>query len=65
VTGQYLREDADPVMIVAELSKVWISGEVKEKDLRFIKNGDQVSVKVILIRTEPLPEKYTISTICR
>lgn len=46
VTGQYLREDAEPVMIVAELSKVWISGEVKEKDLRFIKNGDQVSVKV-------------------
>lgn len=46
VTGQYLREDAEPVMIVAELSKVWISGEVKEKDLRFIKNGDKVSVKV-------------------
>ncbi|MEJ5104382.1 efflux RND transporter periplasmic adaptor subunit [Chryseobacterium sp. MYb328] len=46
VTGQYLREDADPVMVVAELSKVWISGEVKEKDLRFIKNGDQVAVKV-------------------
>ncbi|MGE8556779.1 MAG: efflux RND transporter periplasmic adaptor subunit [Chryseobacterium jejuense] len=46
VTGQYLREDAEPVMVVAELSKVWISGEVKEKDLRFIKNGDQVSVKV-------------------
>ncbi|HCM33686.1 efflux RND transporter periplasmic adaptor subunit [Chryseobacterium sp.] len=46
VTGQYLREDAEPVIIVAELSKVWISGEVKEKDLRFIKNGDQVSVKV-------------------
>ncbi|WP_284464719.1 efflux RND transporter periplasmic adaptor subunit [Chryseobacterium sp.] len=46
VTGQYLREDAEPVMIVAELSKVWISGEVKEKNLRFIKNGDQVSVKV-------------------
>ncbi|REC47930.1 efflux RND transporter periplasmic adaptor subunit [Chryseobacterium pennipullorum] len=46
VTGQYLREDAEPVMVVAELSKVWISGEVKEKDLRFIRNGDQVSVKV-------------------
>lgn len=46
VTGQYLREDAEPVMIVAELSKVWISGEVKEKDLRFIKAGDEVAVKV-------------------
>jgi cobalt-zinc-cadmium efflux system membrane fusion protein len=46
VTGQYLKEDAEPVMIIAELSKVWITGDVKEKDIRFIKNGDPVSVKV-------------------
>lgn len=46
VTGQYLKEDAEPVVIIAELSKVWISGEVKEKDLRFIKKGDQVSVTI-------------------
>lgn len=46
VNGQYLREDAEPVMIITELSKVWISGEVKEKDIRFIKIGDEVSIKV-------------------
>ncbi|MDH6250834.1 cobalt-zinc-cadmium efflux system membrane fusion protein [Chryseobacterium sp. H1D6B] len=46
VTGQYLKEDAEPVMIIAALSKVWISGDVKEKDIRFIKNGDPVSVNV-------------------
>ncbi|TZF99920.1 efflux RND transporter periplasmic adaptor subunit (plasmid) [Chryseobacterium panacisoli] len=46
VNGQYLKGDADPVMIIAELSKVWISGDVKEKDIRFIHPGDQVSVKV-------------------
>ncbi|WP_426479841.1 efflux RND transporter periplasmic adaptor subunit [Chryseobacterium sp. CBSDS_008] len=46
VTGQYLKGDADPVMIIAELSKVWISGDVKEKDIRFVHSGDQVSVKV-------------------
>ncbi|QBJ86539.1 efflux RND transporter periplasmic adaptor subunit [Chryseobacterium gleum] len=46
VNGQYLKGDADPVMIIAELSKVWISGDVKEKDIRFVSIGDQVSVKV-------------------
>jgi cobalt-zinc-cadmium efflux system membrane fusion protein len=46
VNGQYLKGDADPVMIIAELSKVWISGDVKEKDIRFVNAGDQVSVKV-------------------
>ncbi len=46
VNGQYLKGDADPVMIIAELSKVWISGDVKEKDIRFVNTGDQVSVRV-------------------
>lgn len=46
VNGQYLKGDDDPVMIIAELSKVWISGDVKEKDIRFVNKGDQVSVKV-------------------
>ncbi|RLJ33890.1 cobalt-zinc-cadmium efflux system membrane fusion protein [Chryseobacterium sp. 7] len=46
VNGQYLKEDDDPVMIIAELSKVWISGDVKEKDIRFVNKGDQVSVKI-------------------
>lgn len=46
VNGQYLKSDAEPVIIIAELSKVWISGDVKEKDIRFINTGDHVSVKV-------------------
>ncbi|PTT40940.1 efflux RND transporter periplasmic adaptor subunit [Chryseobacterium sp. HMWF028] len=46
VNGQYLQGDADPIMIITELSKVWISGDVKEKDIRFVHPGDQVSVKV-------------------
>ncbi|MCT2407659.1 efflux RND transporter periplasmic adaptor subunit [Chryseobacterium antibioticum] len=46
VTGQYLKEDSEPVVIIAELSKVWITGAVKEKDIRFISPGDPVSVKV-------------------
>lgn len=46
VTGQYLKEDSEPVVIIAELSKVWITGAVKEKDIRFISPGDPVSVKI-------------------
>ncbi|WET51759.1 efflux RND transporter periplasmic adaptor subunit [Chryseobacterium indologenes] len=46
VNGQFLKSDADPVIIIAELSKVWISGDVKEKDIRFVNVGDHVSVKV-------------------
>ncbi|AKK71791.1 efflux RND transporter periplasmic adaptor subunit [Chryseobacterium gallinarum] len=46
VNGQYLKSDADPVIIIAELSRVWISGDVKEKDIRFVNTGDHVSVKV-------------------
>lgn len=44
VIGQYLKEDADPVAIVAEISEVWIVGQVKEKDIRFIHELDEVQV---------------------
>jgi cobalt-zinc-cadmium efflux system membrane fusion protein len=46
VIGQYLKEDAAPVAIVADLSKVWVVGQVKEKDLRFIHKLDEVQIKI-------------------
>lgn len=46
VIGQYLKEDAEPVAVVAGLSKVWIVGQVKEKDIRFIHTLDDVEVRV-------------------
>ena len=46
VIGQYLREDAGPVSIVAELEKVWIVGQVKEKDINNIHESDEVEVDV-------------------
>ena len=33
VTGQYLKDDTEPVAIVADLSEVWIAAQVKEKDI--------------------------------
>lgn len=44
VIGQYLKEDAAPIAIVAELTKVWIAGEVKEKDINLIHSLDEVEV---------------------
>jgi len=46
VIGQYLREDAGPVSIVAELGKVWVVGQVKEKDINNIHESDEVEVDV-------------------
>ncbi|KFF17499.1 cation transporter [Chryseobacterium piperi] len=46
VMGQYLKEDAPPIALVAELSKVWIAGQIKEKDLRFLQNLNGVEVNV-------------------
>ncbi len=31
VTGQYLKDDTEPVAIVADLSEVWIAAQVKKK----------------------------------
>ena len=46
VTGQYLKDDVDPVAVVADLSHVWVSAQVKEKDIRFIKEGDKLCIDV-------------------
>lgn len=46
VIGQYMKEDSEPIAIVAELSKVWVVGQVKEKDIYNIHESDEVDIKV-------------------
>lgn len=46
VLGQYLREDAAPIATVAELSKIWIAAQVKEKDIHHIREMDEVEVNL-------------------
>lgn len=46
VTGQYLKDDAEPIAIVADLSKVWVTAQVKEKDIRFINAGSSLDIEV-------------------
>lgn len=46
VTGQYLKDDAESAAIVADLSKVWVVAQVKEKDIRAIHEGDDLDIYV-------------------
>jgi membrane fusion protein, heavy metal efflux system len=46
VIGQYLKEDAGSVAIVAELSNVWVIGHLKEKDISLVHENDPVEIKL-------------------
>lgn len=46
VCGQYLKDDTDPIAVVADLSHVWITAQVKEKDIRFITEGGKLNIDV-------------------
>lgn len=46
VNGHYIKSDDQPNAIVAELSKVWVVGMVKEKDIRYVNRLDGAEVMV-------------------
>lgn len=46
VTGAYLNTEAAPMVKIAELSRVYVSAQVKEKDIRFIHKGDEVELEL-------------------
>ncbi|MCS6833212.1 MAG: efflux RND transporter periplasmic adaptor subunit [Flammeovirgaceae bacterium] len=46
VNGHYIKSDDPPHAKVAELSKVWVAGMVKEKDIRFIQNLEGAEIFV-------------------
>ena len=35
--GEFIAEPNEPLMIIADLSRVWVSANIQEKDIRFIK----------------------------
>lgn len=49
VLGQFIKDDASSVATIADLSEVWIAGQVKEKDIRFIHNGDECTIEVVAL----------------
>ena len=52
VIGQYVKSDGEPLAIVAELSKVWVVAQIKEKHIGSIRKEDKVE-----IRTDANPEQ--------
>ena len=46
VMGQYLKDDAEPLAIVADLDKVWVIAHVKEKDIPMLYNIENVEVSM-------------------
>ncbi|HLR49212.1 MAG TPA: efflux RND transporter periplasmic adaptor subunit [Candidatus Sphingobacterium stercoripullorum] len=44
VLGQFVKEDEEPLVVVADLKKVWIEGQVKEHDLAYIEQLTKASV---------------------
>lgn len=42
--GNYVKEDAGPLVVIADLSRVWVAALVKEKYFGSIKHGDRVEV---------------------
>jgi RND family efflux transporter, MFP subunit len=42
--GGYVKEDADPLVVVADLSKIWVKALVKERYFGAIQAGDKVEV---------------------
>lgn len=54
VMGQYVKEDADPQVIVADLAKVWVVANVKEKDMRLIERLRDVSISLAASPDEPV-----------
>lgn len=54
VTGQYLSSEAEHVAIIADLSKVWVVAQVKERDIRFIHKGDKMDIYIASRPNEPI-----------
>jgi len=56
--GSYVKEDSEPLAVIADLSKIWVTALVKEKYFGTIKQGDRVEVF-----TDALPNKIIWGTI--
>lgn len=46
VLGQYIKADDSPKAKVADLKKVWVVGQIKEKDIRFIQELESAEIQV-------------------
>jgi cobalt-zinc-cadmium efflux system membrane fusion protein len=47
VVGKYLTDNSNAIITIAELSPIWIAATVKEKDIRFVHEGDIADAEVV------------------
>lgn len=45
ILGQYVREDDEPLATIADLEKVWVAAQIKERDMSRLENIDSVKIK--------------------
>lgn len=57
VLGQYIKEDAEPVAVIANLRKVWVVANVKEKDLALVCTLDNVEIRLVAMPEESVQGK--------
>ncbi len=43
--GEFIAEPEEPLMIVADLSSVWVTASIQEKDIRFVHTGADVRAR--------------------
>ncbi len=64
VIGQYINEEAEPVIKIASLGKIWIVGKIKEKDIQHLAKLNKVQVELSAYPNEPIEGKiYHINEI--
>jgi cobalt-zinc-cadmium efflux system membrane fusion protein len=57
VIGQYIKEDADALAIVADLDKIWIKANVKEKDIPLISQIADIKINLPALPDTPVAGK--------
>lgn len=45
ILGQYVREDDESLATIADLEKVWVAAQIKERDMSRLENIDSVKIK--------------------
>lgn len=57
VAGEYRSDLAEPLMTIADLSTVWVSADVPESSIRFVKVGEQFDVTLAAFPGEVLKSR--------
>ncbi|MEF9985704.1 MAG: efflux RND transporter periplasmic adaptor subunit [Bacteroidales bacterium] len=57
IIGQYIKEDAEPLAVIADLNKVWVVAHVKEKDIRLIERLQEVDIRLSASPEDPVKGK--------